>query len=190
MRSPAEAAFADRTLVVERARAGCREAFGELYAEYCAAVHRYVLSRTGSPALAEDLTSETFLRALRRIESFTWTGRDFGAWLLTIARNLVADHYRSGRYRFETVTEAPPEGSVEGPERDVLDAFGRAMLLAAVVDLGEEQRQCVELRFFAERTVAETATIMDRKSGAVKALQHRAVRSLARRLPADPRSAA
>ena len=65
---------------------------------------RYIYFRVGSHPLAEDLTSETFLRALRRITDFTWQGRDFGAWLVTIARNLVADHFKSGRYRLEITT--------------------------------------------------------------------------------------
>ncbi|GAB3278135.1 hypothetical protein GCM10027589_04200 [Actinocorallia lasiicapitis] len=180
----------EAALLVERARAGCREAFGELYAQHAGSVYRYLHVKTGSPTLAEDLTSETFLRALRRIEHFTWTGRDFGAWLVTIARNLAADHYRSSRFRLETITASPPEEAVDGPEHDVLNAQRRLLVVLAVRELGEEQRRCLELRFFQERTVAETATLMGRRAGAVKALQHRAVRSLARLLAADPRSVA
>ncbi len=78
--------------LVERAQAGEAEAFGRLYDQYSDTVYRYIYYRVGGKATAEDLTSETFLRALRRISTFTWQGRDFGAWLVTIARNLVADH--------------------------------------------------------------------------------------------------
>jgi RNA polymerase sigma-70 factor (ECF subfamily) len=67
-------------------------------------VFRFVYFRVGNRQLAEDLTSDTFLRALKRIGSFTWQGRDLGAWLVTIARNLVADHFKSGRYRLEVTT--------------------------------------------------------------------------------------
>src|SRR6185312_1266836 len=59
---------------------GDPEAFGALYDRYVDLVYRYVYYRVGTRALAEDLTSETFLRALRRITSFTWQGRDIGAW--------------------------------------------------------------------------------------------------------------
>ena len=52
-------------------------------------------------ALAEDLTSETFFRALRSMNSFRWQGKDFGAWLMTIARNLTTDHFKAGRTRLE-----------------------------------------------------------------------------------------
>lgn len=90
--------------LVERAQAGEADAFGRLYDQYSDTVYRYIYYRVGGKATAEDLTSETFLRALRRIGTFTWQGRDFGAWLVTIARNLVADHFKSSRFRLEVTT--------------------------------------------------------------------------------------
>lgn len=175
--------------LVDDARAGSREAFGLLYDEYVELVYRYVYYRVGTPQLAEDITSETFLRALRRIGEFSWQGRDFGAWLVTIARNLVADHYKSGRYRLELTTAEPPEDALEGPEQAVLDELANRDLFAAIRRLGPEQQECVVLRFLQGLSVAETALIMGKKTGAIKALQHRAVRTLGRMLPADPRFA-
>ncbi|WP_173096838.1 sigma-70 family RNA polymerase sigma factor [Actinomadura verrucosospora] len=175
--------------LVMRAREGDADAFGSLYDHYVELVYRYVYYRVGVHSLTEDLTSETFLRALRRIRDFRWQGKDFGAWLVTIARNLVADHFKSGRYRLEVCTAEPvePERPQEGPERAVLDAMTHRTLLAAVRRLGSEQQECVVLRFMHGLSVAETALIMDKKSGAIKALQYRAVRSLARMLPDDLR---
>ncbi|GAA0223266.1 hypothetical protein GCM10009527_019440 [Actinomadura nitritigenes] len=190
-RSRESAPGADRAEVLKalvlRAREGDAEAFGSLYDHYVELVYRYVYYRVGVHSLTEDLTSETFLRALRRIRDFRWQGKDFGAWLVTIARNLVADHFKSGRYRLEVCTAEPvePERSQEGPERAVLDAMTHRTLLAAVRRLGSEQQECVVLRFMHGLSVAETALIMDKKAGAIKALQYRAVRSLARMLPAD-----
>jgi RNA polymerase sigma-70 factor (ECF subfamily) len=174
--------------LVLRARDGDAEAFGALYDHYVDLVYRYVYYRVGGHALTEDLTSETFLRALRRMPSFNWQGKDFGAWLVTIARNLVADHFKSGRYRLEICTAEllePPGLPQDGPERLVLDAMTNRTLLEAVRDLGSEQQECVVLRFLHGLSVAETALIMGKKTGAIKALQYRAVRSLARMLPAD-----
>ncbi|WP_067815166.1 sigma-70 family RNA polymerase sigma factor [Actinomadura kijaniata] len=175
--------------LVLRAREGDAEAFGALYDNYVDLVYRYVYYRVGSHALAEDLTSETFLRALRRIGDFHWQGKDFGAWLVTIARNLVTDHFKSGRHRLEICTAEllEPDLPQEGPERAVLDAMTRRTLLTAVRRLGSEQQECVVLRFLHGLSVAETALIMGKKTGAIKALQYRAVRSLARMLPDDPR---
>jgi RNA polymerase sigma-70 factor, ECF subfamily len=175
--------------IVLRAREGEPEAFGVLYDRYVDLIYRFVYHRVGIHAVAEDLTSETFLRALRRMSRFTWQGKDFGAWLVTIARNLVLDHFKSGRYRFEVCTPEVLEGDrwEEGPERAVLDAFTRRALFSAVRELGTEQRECVVLRFLHGLSVAETAAVMGKNAGAVKALQYRATRSLARTFPAGIR---
>jgi RNA polymerase sigma-70 factor (TIGR02952 family) len=183
---------ADLKDVVLRARDGDVAAFGMLYDHYVDLIYRYVYNRVGSVPLAEDLTSETFLRALRRIRLYTWQGKDFGAWLVTIARNLVADHFKSGRHRMEvctaeTVEPADAGRHEESPERAVIDAMTNRILLAAVRDLNDDQRRCVVLRFLRGLSVAETALVMDRNVGAIKALQYRAVRALARMLPPDIR---
>ncbi|HEX5596795.1 MAG TPA: ECF subfamily RNA polymerase sigma factor, BldN family [Micromonosporaceae bacterium] len=180
--------------LIRRAQAGEAEAFGLLYDRYVDTVFRFVYFRVGNRQLAEDLTSETFLRALRRIGSFTWQGRDIGAWLVTIARNLVADHFKSGRYRLEVSTsdlldadreDRGPEGS---PEAAVVEHITNVTLLTAVKKLNPEQQECIVLRFLQGFSVAETAKAMGKNEGAIKALQYRAVRALARLLPEGFRS--
>ena len=185
---PSDAA-AEVWALVERAQAGESEAFGLIYDRYVDTVFRFVYFRVGNRQLAEDLTSDTFLRALKRIGSFTWQGRDLGAWLVTIARNLVADHFKSGRYRLEVTTgdvldadreDRGPEGS---PESAVVDHITNVALLTAVKQLNPEQQECIVLRFLQGFSVAETAQTMGKNEGAIKALQYRAVRALARLLP-------
>lgn len=174
--------------LVERAQAGEADAFGRLYDQYSDTVYRYIY-RVGGKATAEDLTSETFLRALRRISTFTWQGRDFGAWLVTIARNLVADHFKSSRFRLEVTTgEMLDANEVErSPEDSVLESLSNAALLQAVRRLNPQQQECVTLRFLQGLSVAETARVMGKNEGAIKTLQYRAVRTLARLLPDDAR---
>ncbi len=173
--------------LVARAQAGDAEAFGQLYDRYVDLVYRYVYYRVGSKAVTEDLVSETFLRALRRITSFTWQGRDFAAWLITIARNLIADHYKSGRFRLEIATAdmLDADRATDGPENEVLDAITNASLLEAVKQLNSEQQECVVLRFLQGMSVTETALAMGKTEGAIKALQYRAVRTLGRMLPKE-----
>jgi RNA polymerase sigma-70 factor (ECF subfamily) len=175
--------------LVERAQAGEAEAFGLIYDRYMDTVFRFIYFRVGNRQLAEDLTAETFVRALKRIGSVTWQGRDLGAWLVTIARNLVADHFKSGRFRLEVTTgdlldtdreDRGPEGS---PEVAVIDHITNVALLTAVKKLNSEQQECIVLRFLQGFSVAETARAMGKNEGAVKALQYRAVRALARLLP-------
>jgi RNA polymerase sigma-70 factor (ECF subfamily) len=180
----------DRGEVVElvaRAQAGDAEAFGALYDRYLDLVYRYVYYRVGGKALAEDLVSETFLRALRRIGTFEWQGRDLGAWLVTIARNIIADHYKSGRFRLEVSTAdmLDADRATDGPESEVLDGITNASLLDAVKKLNSEQQECVVLRFLQGLSVLETAQAMEKTEGAIKALQYRAVRTLGRMLPKE-----
>ena len=173
--------------LVRLAQEGSADAFGELYRIYCDTVFRYIYYRVSTRALAEDLTSETFVRALRRITTFSWQGRDFGAWLVTIARNLVADHFKSSRHRMEVSTgEMLDSNEVEAsPEESVLEHLSNEALLEAVHRLNDQQRECVTLRFLQGLSVAETADIMGKNEGAIKTLQYRAVRTLARLLPAE-----
>lgn len=177
--------------VLDRARAGDREAFGALYDRYLDPVYRFIYWRVaGNVALAEDLTSETFLRALRAIQSFTYQGKDPLGWFLTIARNLVLDHMKSARNRLEAPTATPESGVGESATSDLEEAaLSRLTIAGALASLHADQRECVALRLLADLSVAETARIMGKTPGAVKALQHRAVRNLAALFPGGiPRS--
>lgn len=179
----------DISVLVARAQDGDAEAFGQIYDRCLDTVFRFVYVRVGNRQLAEDITADTFLRALRRIDGFTWQGRDFRAWLVTIARNLVADHFKSGRHRLEVTTRDPlgadhVERSAQGqPEESVLSHINNLALLSAVKQLSPEQQECVVLRFLHDFSVTETARAMGKTAGAIKALQYRAVRALARLLP-------
>jgi RNA polymerase sigma-70 factor, ECF subfamily len=171
--------------LVAAAQQGDQNAFGALYDRYVDVVFRFVLFRVGDRPLAEDLTSETFLRALRRISSVSYQGRDVGAWFVTIARNLVLDHVKSSRYRLEMTTADILDSSADdrGPEHQVVEEATATELMRCVAQLGRDQQECIMLRFMQGMSVAETATVMGRNEGAVKALQHRAVRRLAQLLP-------
>jgi RNA polymerase sigma-70 factor (TIGR02952 family) len=171
--------------MVRRAQEGDAEAFGELYDHYVTLVHRYAYHRVGNRATAEDVTSETFVRALRRIDSLSFQGRDVGAWLVTIARNIIRDQVKSSRYRLEVATAdmRDADRATDGPEDAVVQQLTNEQLLACVKQLGSEQQECIALRFLHGMSVSETAEIMGKKEGAIKALQHRAVRRLAGLLP-------
>jgi RNA polymerase sigma-70 factor (ECF subfamily) len=184
--SAADDADATRLIaLVELARTGDSEAFGLLYDHYHGSVYRFLYYRVGSVQLAEDLTSETFFRALRSMSSFRWQGKDFGAWLMTIARNLTTDHYKSSRTRLESTTEdmSPHDSATEGPESAVLASLTNEALLASLKQLPTEQQECLVMRFLQGLSIAETARILGRSDGAVKQLQLRGVRNLAKLMP-------
>jgi len=178
-------ASAGSWILVKKCQAGDQSAFQELYSRYHEVVFRYVLFRLGDRTLAEDLTQETFLRALRRISSVSYQGRDIGAWFVTIARNLIFDHVKSSRYRLESTTADMVEHSptTHGPEQQVIENATNSELLKAIDKLNQDQQDCIRMRFLQGLSVAETAQRMNRAEGAVKALQHRAVRRLAQLMP-------
>jgi RNA polymerase sigma-70 factor, ECF subfamily len=175
--------------LIERAQTGDRVAFGLLYDRYFDTVFRFVYFRVGNRQLAEDLSADVFVRALKGIGGFTWQGRDLGAWLVTIARNLVADYFKSGRFRLEVTTgdtldtDKPDRDAPGNPEAAVIDYIISVDLLKAVKQLNPEQQECIVLRFLHGLTVQETAETMKKNEGAIKALQYRAVRALAKLLP-------
>ncbi len=171
--------------LVELARTGDKEAFGLLYDHYHVSVHRFLYYRTRSQTLAEDLTSETFFKALRSMSNFRWQGRDFGAWLMTIARNLATDHFKAGRTRLELVTDdmSQHDDATDGPESAVLATLTNEALMHALTELPDEQRDCLIMRFLQGMSIAETAAVLGRSDGAVKQLQLRGVRNLAKLVP-------
>jgi RNA polymerase sigma-70 factor (ECF subfamily) len=170
--------------LVELAQRGDKEAFAQLYDVYVDTVFRYVLVRVANRQLAEDLTSETFLRAMRRIDSFTWQGKDIAAWFVTIARNLIADHVKSARFRFEVTTADMRDADehVDAPDAEVLARLRDERLVAAIKGLGPDQAECITLRFLQALSLADTATVLGKSEGAVKQLQLRATRALRKAL--------
>jgi RNA polymerase sigma-70 factor (ECF subfamily) len=178
--------------LVDAAQQGDREAFGRLYARYAPAVSRFVGSRLRDRGLAEDVTSETFARALRRIDSVSYQGRDAGAWFTTIARNLITDHVKSSRVQRETVTAeiADADTQQDSPEQAVIRRDTAADVRRRVGQLPTDQQECIRLRYFQDLSVAETAAVMGRNEGAVKALAHRGVEGLRASMANDARPVA
>jgi RNA polymerase sigma-70 factor (ECF subfamily) len=182
---PAQREPADDVETRALAKAGDRDAFAALAAQHRRTIYGYLRKRCRSHELAEDLTQETYVRALRRVGDFREMGRGFGALLVTIAHNLLADHYKAAYTRL-TVAVDPGGGLVLDdvddcdPADEVAARDAARLLRVAMRDLVRDHRTVIELRFFAGLSVAETAEKMGRNVGATKALQTRAVQALAR----------
>ncbi|MFA9446283.1 sigma-70 family RNA polymerase sigma factor [Egicoccus sp. AB-alg6-2] len=185
-----EAVDPEVVALVERAQGGDAQAFADLYDRYVDQTFAYVYRRVGHRQLAEDLVGDVFLRAYRRLSSFEWQGVDLGAWIMTIARNRVHDHFKSARFRLERPTDDvrddPGPSTPDDPERvavarDLTRALGQAL-----ARLKDEHREVIELRFVHDLSVAETAAVMERSVGATKALQYRALRALATEVEGHP----
>ncbi|MFF0182575.1 sigma-70 family RNA polymerase sigma factor [Micromonospora sp. NPDC005223] len=172
--------------LVVRAQAGDAEAFGLVYDQYVDQVFRFIYRRVLDRQVAEDLTSETFLRALRNLASFRRPGGDFGAWVTTIARNLVINWQRSYQRRERPVAElrdASPVDQAPSPEAAAVTTLTREALLAGIEQLNPAQQQCITLRYLRELSIEETAQVLGKTPAAIKALQHKALRALRGLLP-------
>jgi RNA polymerase sigma-70 factor (ECF subfamily) len=164
--------------LVSRAQTGQKEAFGLLYEEYEGRVYRYVFARTSQVEQAEDLTQEVFVRAFDSIRSYRDCGKPFSNWLLRIAHNLVIDHYRwLAKHRSIELADLQP-ASDDDPVAEVEKNAEIKRILEAVPNLTPGQREVISLRFGAGLHLAEAAAVMKKSIGAVKMLQHQAVRRL------------
>lgn len=176
------------------AAAGDRAAFEALYRNHRDRVFHYLVRRCrGDRHLAEDLTQDTFARALRNLARYRETGRPFSAWLVTIAGNLLTDHWRSGWHRHHFLWNdfsqdraerpVPDAGSGGDPATDIAAWDQRrhlARTLAGALDrLSDRQRQVVSLRYAEGLSVADTAHALGLAAGAVKAATYRARQALA-----------
>ncbi len=159
-------------------------AFALLYRRYLARVYRYLYTRTGNPADAEDLTSQVFLAALERLERYRPAGH-FAAWLFSIARRKAADHYRASRP--ETALEALPEpaGMGNDPLSQMVQEEDLRRLAAALAGLEADEQELLRLRFAAGLDFKEIARLLGRKTSAVKMATYRLLERLERRLEAE-----
>jgi RNA polymerase sigma-70 factor (ECF subfamily) len=154
--------------LVGMARDGDRDAFGKLFLAHHGAIFRLARATLGDGA--EDVASETFVRAWTALPKYRDTGAPFVTWLYGIARHVVVDELRR-RSRSELQTDIDM-GGVEHSHDD------RLMLAAALDGLSDEQRQVLELKFFIGLTNDEVGTALGKTPGAVNAQQWRALQAL------------
>jgi RNA polymerase sigma-70 factor (ECF subfamily) len=174
--SPTDVADEAALVLAAQADPSC---FGELYRRHVTAIHALAWARLGDRVSAEDVTAETFRRALRALPRYEPRGVPLRAWLTTIALNLVRDeieHRQRARRLLDAAVAPPP---VDGVGDDV---ELRTMVHALVRQLGPDQRQVIELRFGADMSIADVAARLNRSRDAVKQLQRRAVHELRRLL--------
>lgn len=171
---------------MEQAKAGDAQAFGQLYDASVDRVYRFLFFRVNDVETAEDLTSLVFLKAWESLHRYQPRG-PFMAWLYSIARNTVIDHYRTHKQAV-SLDEAAPTAAPNAKPDDVVDLhFEIDRLQAAMQHLTAEQREVLTLKFIAEYDTAQIARQMRKSEGAIRALQMRALQALARVMKSDRR---
>jgi RNA polymerase sigma-70 factor (ECF subfamily) len=177
----------EEPMLIRRAKAGDPEAFAQIYDRCQPAIYRYILFRVNDGALAEDLTGEVFVRLVEKIDHFRYRGRPILAWLYTIARNLLNDHYRRASNSATVPLDPGPAAAIADHRWSASTSLTRETLAAALDSLTEDQRQVILLKFVEGYENADVARLMQKPVGAVKSLQHRALAAL-RRVLGDTRS--
>ncbi|WP_354642141.1 RNA polymerase sigma factor [Kitasatospora camelliae] len=173
--------------LIDAAKTGDRDAWSELYLEYRRPVLAFLTRRTGNPALAEDLTQDTFVRAMTAIAGYRWTGKDPGAWIFTIARNIMIDHDKRRSTRRERATEAVTDADSGVRVEELVIASAEAdRVCAALCSLNDRQRTVLTLRYWDDLTSHEIAARIGLRVGAVKTLTYRARVNLRRTLADEP----
>jgi RNA polymerase sigma-70 factor, ECF subfamily len=166
------------------------DAFARLYEQYYARIFGYTLRRTANLEAAQDITSETFFKALKRLWQFHWRNISFSAWLYKIASNEVNQYFRKAEYQKSISLEELQEQGLElpspaDPESELIEAQERLKeyqdfqeVQKKVARLPAKYQEIIALRFFEKKQVKEIAEIVGKKEGTVKSLLHRAVEKL------------
>jgi RNA polymerase sigma-70 factor (ECF subfamily) len=159
------------------------EDWGDLYTEYCTRIQKYIYRRTSDFHLAEDLTAETFVKAIDNSSNGGGSQSSFSGWLFRIAHNLVIDHYRardrSPSVSIDDVLQLSDGSNVEAQTEVSFDVEAIADVLLLLV---EEQREVFIMRFEHDYSFAEIAKEMNKTEGAVKKILMRACGNIDRLL--------
>jgi RNA polymerase sigma-70 factor, ECF subfamily len=157
-----------------------RAAFGALYRRYLDRVYRYCFYLLGDHHDAEDVTERTFMAALAAIDRYRDEGATFRSWLFRIAHNQLANALRSRGRRHATWLDDVAEPAVDDDPAGVIGQAEESRRLRRALDaLPDDRRQVVILRFADGLTAREIGAVLGRSEGAVRVLQHRALRQLA-----------
>ncbi|MCP6720064.1 MAG: sigma-70 family RNA polymerase sigma factor [Patescibacteria group bacterium] len=165
--------------LVKKAQKGEPEAFGVLYDKHLTPIYRFIFLKVGNKADAEDLCHQVFLSAWKNIGRYRFQGFPFSSWLYKIASNTVIDHWRTKKNN--TSIELVAESLLsESPKLDhLLDQKLEVQLIkTSLIKLESEQQNVIIMRFVDELTNKEIAQILGKSEGAIRVIQHRAIKRL------------
>lgn len=172
----------DQTLL-ERVQQQDQQALAEVYDQYSDRIYQYLYYRLGDADVTADLTGEVFLALIKSLKKGKPPKTSLSGWLYSVARNLTADYIRT-KGRTVPLMENLVADAPSLTEKAHI-AHLRPALKEALIQLTEEQQHVIALRFGQGYSLNETAELMDKTVGAIKALQHRALASLGRLMPQE-----
>ncbi|HIP71015.1 MAG TPA: sigma-70 family RNA polymerase sigma factor [Anaerolineae bacterium] len=170
--------------LTDSARRGDKNAFGDLYERYLDQIYRYIYYRVNNLHDAEDLTEQVFLKAWEKLPQYRGEV-PFRAWIYRIAHNAVIDHYRTRKELAELPDELPLTDETSNVESHLLSQERAASLAAIIARLSPLHQHVLTLRFINGLSMKETAQVLGRNVGAIRVLQHRALKAAQTLLTAE-----
>jgi RNA polymerase sigma-70 factor (ECF subfamily) len=173
----------DEAELLTQARTGNRQALNQLVSLYWQPLYRYIFYKVRHKEEAEELTQETFLKAITYLPKFEDRGVPFRSFLTRVATNLITDHWRKkGRGDNVPFSEALVLSDGKSPDEFAILEERRRIVNAAIDTLPEEQRKVIQLRLIEGRSIKESADVMQKSEGALKMLQQRALQNIRQRV--------
>ena len=165
--------------LIQRAIRGEASAFGSLYDQYHPQIYRFVLLKVNRREEAEDLAHQVFLHAFQNIGKYADVGFPFSSWLYRIARNQTIDYYRT-RKKDVGLDEIDPDLAAhsEHHEERVDHRLELGTVMVAIQTLKPEYQDVLIMRFIEDLPIRDVAHAIEKSEGAVKLIQHRAIREL------------
>lgn len=169
--------------LVERAKTN-DQAFKELYDKYFPRIYQFILKRVSHQETAEDLMSETFMKAFTNLQKYEFKGYTFGAWLYRIAGNVVIDYYRKEyKYKMVDIEDYERIADDKTPDQDVQQLQDRQQIEKLLDTLPQNEREIIELKFFAELSNQEIAEALNIKANHAGVIIYRALKKLSKNNP-------
>lgn len=175
----------DESTLVERAIARDKEAYGALYDRHVVRVYRHIYYMVGNTTEAEDLTAQAFLQGWEAIERYQIRGAPFVSWLLRIAHNLGVSYLRSRKESTQLPETLEDQGRQRNPEAVAQQRLDGDRVRQAILQLRNEQRRVIILRFVEDLDYQEVAEIVGKSVAAVRVIQHRALNALRKQMQRD-----
>ncbi len=171
----------DEESLIGLSQRGDTEAFASLYDHYAEPIYRYVYFRVADYHLAEDITSQIFIKMWQKLPSYRIGEASISAWLYRIAHNAVVDHYRTRKTAISLEDLQSGEvGREDETEENLEQHMQMEQLRKALQELTQGQREVLILRFIEGLSVREIARQLGKRQGAVRALKMRGLRELAK----------
>ena len=177
-----DSSLPEEARLVERAKAGDPQAFARLYDAYVERVTRYIYFRVSDESDMEDLVAQVFLKAWEKLDSYRHGGSPFIAWLYTIARNLVIDHYRAKKNTVSLEDAMTLPSDIEMPDEQAQLRFDLEAMRDSLQRLSADQKQALVLKYIAGLPNDSIARIMNKQEGTVRGLQMRGLQTLAKHM--------